>query len=131
MGENVEAKRLPRNRHSDLFHSECPGRIVFDRITSRWAPLVLVKLAEGPLRFYELRDQIGGISEKVLSEKLRLLARDGLIERTVEPAIPPRVSYALTDMGHSVAKPLRQLMRWVSDHGDAILDAHARHDHQN
>ncbi|MEV5719094.1 helix-turn-helix domain-containing protein [Amycolatopsis mediterranei] len=67
----------------------------------------------------------------MLSEKLRLLTRDGLIERTVEPAIPPRVSYALTDMGHSVAKPLRQLMRWVSDHGDAILDAQARHDHQN
>ncbi len=131
MGENVEAVRLPRNRHSDLFHSECPGRIVFDRITSRWAPLVMVKLAEGPLRFYELRDQIGGISEKVLSEKLRLLARDGLIERTVEPAIPPRVSYALTDLGRSVAKPLRQLMRWVSDHGEAILDAPGRHDHQN
>ena len=128
MGENVEATRLARNRHSDLFHSECPGRIVFDRITGRWAPLVLVKLAEGPLRFYELRDQIGGISEKVLSEKLRMLARDGLIARTVEPAIPPRVSYALTDMGHSAAKPLRQLMRWVSDHGDAILTAQARHD---
>jgi DNA-binding HxlR family transcriptional regulator len=131
MGENVEVKRLPRNRHSDLFHSECSGRIVFDRITSRWAPLVLVKLAEGPLRFYELRDQIGGISEKVLSEKLRLLARDGLVERTVEPAIPPRVSYALTDMGYSVAKPLRQLMRWVADHGEAIMAAHTRHDDQN
>src|SRR5919202_4093288 len=123
MGENVEAVRLPRNRHSDLFHSECPGRIVFDRITSRWAPLVLVKLADGPLRFYELRDQIGGISEKVLSEKLRMLTRDGLVERTVEPAIPPRVSYALTDLGHGLAKPLRQLMRWVTDHGDAVLSA--------
>ncbi|GAA3882638.1 helix-turn-helix domain-containing protein [Saccharothrix violaceirubra] len=131
MGENFEAKRLPRNRHSDLFHSECPGRIVFDHITGRWAPLVLVKLAEGPLRFYELRDQIGRISEKVLSEKLRLLARDGLIERTVEPATPPRVSYALTDMGYSVAKPLRRLMRWVADHGDAVLAAQARHDDQN
>ena len=131
MGENVEVKRLPRNRHSDLFHSECAGRIIFDHITSRWAPLVLVKLAEGPLRFYELRDQMGGISEKVLSEKLRLLARDGLVERTVEPTIPPRVSYALTDMGHSVAKPLRQLMRWVADHGDAIQAAQTRHDDQS
>ncbi|HYQ64891.1 helix-turn-helix domain-containing protein [Actinophytocola sp.] len=131
MGENVEAKRLPRNRHSDLFHSECRGRTIFDHVTSRWAPLVLVKLAEGPLRFYELRDQIGGISEKVLSEKLRLLSRDGFVERTVEPAIPPRVSYALTDMGHSAAKPLRQLMRWVADHGDAILTAQTRHDDQN
>lgn len=90
----------------------------------------MVKLTEGPLRFYELRDQIGGISEKVLSEKLRLLARDGLIERTVEPVIPPRVSYALTGMGCSVANPLRQLMRWVSDHGDEILAAQARHDDQ-
>jgi DNA-binding HxlR family transcriptional regulator len=131
MGENVEVKRLPRNRHSDLFHSECSGRIVFDHITSRWAPLVLVKLAEGPLRFYELRDQIGGISEKVLSEKLRLLARDGLVERTVEPTIPPRVSYALTDMGDSAAKPLRQLMRWVADHGRAIMATQTQHDDQN
>ena len=128
---DVEAKPLPRNRHSDLFHSECPVRTVFDRITSRWAPLVLVKLAEGPLRFYELRDQIGGISEKVLSEKLRLLTRDGLVDRTVEPTIPPRVSYALTDTGHSLAKPLRQLMRWVADHGEAVLAAHERHDDQN
>jgi DNA-binding HxlR family transcriptional regulator len=99
--------------------------------TSRWAPLILVKLAEGPLRFYELRDHIGGISEKVLSEKLRLLTRDGLVERTVEPAIPPRVSYALTDTGHSLAKPLRQLMRWVADHGEAIMATQARHDDQN
>ncbi|MCP3802021.1 helix-turn-helix transcriptional regulator [Allokutzneria sp. A3M-2-11 16] len=131
MGENVEAKRLPRDRHSDLFHSECPARAVFDRITGRWAPLVLVKLAEGPMRFYELRDQIGRISEKVLSEKLRLLTRDGLVERTVEPTIPPRVSYALTETGHSVAKPLRQLMRWVADHGDAILAAQALHDERS
>ena len=127
MGEKVQATRLPRNRHGDLFHNECPGRFVFDRITSRWAPLIVVKLADGPLRFYELRDQISGISEKVLSEKLRVLTRDGLVERTVEPAIPPRVSYALTNLGHDLAKPLRQLMRWVTDHGDAILSAQERH----
>lgn len=131
MSENVEARPLPRNRHSELFHSECPGRITFDLITSRWAPLVVVKLAEGRLRFYELRDQIDGISEKVLSEKLRSLTRSGLVERTVEPAIPPRVSYALTDLGHSVAKPLRQLMRWVADHGDTILATQTRHDDHN
>jgi len=131
VSESLEVKRLARNRHSDLFHSECSGRIIFDRITSRWAPLVLVKLAEGPLRFYELRDQIDGISEKVLSEKLRMLTCDGLVERTVEPAIPPRVSYALTDMGYSAAKPLRQLMRWVADHGEAILATQTRHDEQN
>lgn len=128
MNENPEPTRLPRNRHSELFHSECPGRIIFDLLTSRWVPLVVVKLAEGPLRFHELRDQIGGISEKVLSEKLRLLARDELVTRTVEPSIPPRVSYALTDTGHSVAKPLRQLMRWVADHGEVILTAQTRHD---
>jgi len=67
----------------------------------------------------------------VLSEKLRLLAGDGLVERTVEPTIPPRVSYALTSLGHSAAKPLRQLMRWVADHGYTILAAQARHDDQN
>jgi DNA-binding HxlR family transcriptional regulator len=129
--ENLEVKRLARNRHSELFHIECPGRLIFDRITSRWAPLILVKLAEGPQRFYELRDHIGGISEKVLSEKLRLLTRDGLVERTVEPTIPPQVSYALTETGHSLAKPLRQLMRWVADHGEAILTTQTHHDDQN
>ncbi|MEU0877003.1 helix-turn-helix domain-containing protein [Lentzea sp. NPDC005914] len=130
MRENVEAKRRAPDRHSDLFHSDCPGRVIFDDITSRWAPLILVKLAESPLRFYELRDHIGGISEKVLSEKLRLLTRDGLVDRTVEPAIPPRVSYALTDTGHSLAKPLRQLMRWVADNGETVLATRTGHDDQ-
>lgn len=131
MRENLEAKRPAPDRHGDLFHSECPGRIIFDHITGRWTPLILVKLAEGPLRFYELRDQIGGISEKVLSEKLRLLTRDGLVDRTVEPATPPRVSYALTGTGHSLAEPLRELMRWVAGHGDVVLAAQSRHDAQN
>ncbi|WP_158893730.1 winged helix-turn-helix transcriptional regulator [Amycolatopsis anabasis] len=115
----------------DLFNSECPGRVILEHITSRWATLILAALRCGPLRFFELREKIGGISEKMLSQNLRTLVRDGLISRTVEPYTPPRVSYELTDLGRGLTRPLQQLVRWISVNGDEILAAQDRYDQQN
>ncbi|GAA4540778.1 winged helix-turn-helix transcriptional regulator [Amycolatopsis samaneae] len=118
----------PATPVGDVFNSVCPGRMIVENLTGRWVTLILAALGDGPRRFYELRDKIDGISEKVLAQKLRTLVRDGLVERTVEPSTPPKVSYALTDLGHGVLRPLGALVRWIEDNGSAVLAAQERHD---
>lgn len=85
------------------FEEDCPSRVVLNHVASRWGVLILTSLHGGPMRFHELRDGIGGISEKMLAQNLRLLARDGLVERSVEASTPPRVSYALTPLGRELS----------------------------
>ncbi|PRY35624.1 winged helix-turn-helix transcriptional regulator [Umezawaea tangerina] len=116
---------------SDFFSTDCPARVVVDHVASRWTPLILSALQPAPLRFFEVRDKIGGISEKVLSQKLRTLVRDGLVERTVEPATPPQVSYGLTELGHGISVPLGHLFGWIADNGGAVLAAQERHDRES
>lgn len=112
----------------DVYDNECPGQMIVEHVTSRWAPLILTALGDGSMRFYELRDKVGGISEKVLSQKLRTLVRDGLVERTVEPSTPPKVSYELTGLGVSLAEQLKGLIGWIVANGSAILTAQQEHD---
>lgn len=90
--------------------------------------LVLVALRDGPMRFYVLRDRIGGISEKMLSQTLRTFVRDGLVAREVEPTVPPRVTYSLTDLGLEVAGTVGVLVGWVTRRIDEILAARERYD---
>ncbi|MFE9583241.1 winged helix-turn-helix transcriptional regulator [Nocardia sp. NPDC006044] len=104
-----------------IFDSDCPGRVVLDKLTSRWGVLILTALRDGPMRFHVLRDHIGGISEKMLSQNLRTFTDYGLTDRTVEPTIPPQVTYALTPMGMEVADRLHSLLDWVSINGEAIV----------
>ncbi|MER6946113.1 helix-turn-helix domain-containing protein [Nonomuraea sp. NPDC000554] len=115
-------------RRHDVFHSDCPAREVFDHVASRWGTLILCALGTGSHRFFELRDRVGGISEKMLSQNLRLLARDGLIERTVEPATPPRVSYTLTPIGAELATRLQELIEWITVRADDVAVAQRRYD---
>ncbi|PXX63158.1 HxlR family transcriptional regulator [Nocardia tenerifensis] len=105
----------------EIFDGDCPGRTVLDKLTSRWGVLILASLSEGPMRFHVLRDHIGGISEKMLSQNLRTFTNYGLTERTVEPSTPPKVTYALTPRGQEVAEQLRGLLEWVSINGEAIV----------
>ncbi|WP_431038229.1 winged helix-turn-helix transcriptional regulator [Streptomyces sp. P6-2-1] len=112
----------------DAFRGDCPGRTVLDHVTSRWGVLILASLRAGPLRFYELRDRIGGISEKMLSQNLRVLGRDGLVDREVEPVVPPKVSYALTPLGAELAVPLQSLVDWIATRTPDIVTAQRCHD---
>jgi DNA-binding HxlR family transcriptional regulator len=116
---------------SDAFNSECPGREVLEHITSRWGMLILAALGERPRRFSELRATIGGISEKMLSQTLRTLVRDGLVARTVEPATPPRVSYELTRLGQGLTEALDQFLGWIRQHTAEVVTAQRRHDRQH
>jgi len=113
-----------------VFTVECPGRAVFNHIASRWGLLLLVTLFDGPLRFHLLRDRIEGISEKMLSQTLKHLVRDGLVRRIAEPSIPPRVTYELTTIGSELAAPLRDVIERLGQQVPAILAAQLAYDRQ-
>ncbi|WP_042416820.1 winged helix-turn-helix transcriptional regulator [Streptacidiphilus anmyonensis] len=93
----------------DVFHTDCPARDVVDHVTSRWGVWVLISLRGSELRFFELRESIQGISEKMLAQTLRALVRDDLVWRKVEPTTPPQVTYGLTEFGREVSEPLTEL----------------------
>lgn len=109
----------------EVFHTDCPARTVLDHVTSRWGVWVLIALRQNELRFYELRERIDGISEKMLSQTLRTLVRDGLVWRVVEPSTPPRVTYGLTPLGRGASEPLAALFAWIRDHVTEILTVQA------
>lgn len=101
----------------------CPVREVLDRIGDRWTVLVLSELAIGTRRFSELRRAIPDISQRMLSQTVRHLEADGLISRTVYPTVPPRVDYALTDLGRSLMVPLGALVAWAGENHPQIKAA--------
>lgn len=106
----------------------CLWRDVFNHVTSRWGFLILIALAAGPMRFYVLRDSVEGISEKMLSQTVKVLMRDGLVSRHVEDTIPPQVTYALTEMGHEIGARLNRVSNWIGDQIPAIAQAQERFD---
>lgn len=112
----------------DPISSDCPGRSIFETVTNRWTFLILWCLRAGPLRFYELRDTVEGVSERVLSENLKKLARYGLVERHVEATRPPKVSYTLTPIGAELTEVVKQLANWIGRRMPAIEEAKARYD---
>lgn len=98
----------------EVFHTDCPARDVVDHVTSRWGIWVLISLRSNDLRFYELRESIHGISEKMLAQTLRALVQDGLVWREVEPTTPPQVTYGLTEFGREVGEPLGDLFNRIT-----------------
>ncbi|WP_413730098.1 winged helix-turn-helix transcriptional regulator [Sodalis sp. RH22] len=106
---------------------DCPRvSTLLSRIGDKWTVLVVMLLREGPRRFSELKREIGGISQRMLTLTLRGLERDGLVVRTVYPTTPPRVDYELTRLGHELREPVEALGKWALAHLDVIDQA--RHD---
>ncbi len=103
-------------------------REILDRVGDKWSLYIIASLANGTLRFNELRRNIEGISQRMLTLTLRGLERDGLITRTIYPTIPPRVEYALTDLGKTLLNPVMALVNWASDNRHAIAAAQQRFD---
>ncbi|MBQ1025356.1 helix-turn-helix domain-containing protein [Micromonospora sp. C95] len=100
----------------DPYQADCPTRRILDRIGDRWTVLIVSILGDGDARFSELRRRIEGVSQKMLTQTLRGLERDGLVRRTVHPEVPVRVEYALTEAGRTLLGPLRALQQWSIDH---------------
>ena len=111
------------------FERDCPIRMVLDRIADKWTVMMMSLLSDGkPHRFSELRRNVEGISQKMLTQTLRDLERDGLVVRTLFAEVPPRVEYALTPLGVTLCDPIRQLGEWACTHVDEIKRAQAKFD---
>ncbi|MGW0470322.1 winged helix-turn-helix transcriptional regulator [Streptomyces coeruleorubidus] len=111
----------------------CPNRLVLEHVTSRWGVLVLIELLDRPYRFSELRRAISGyggrgVSEKMLTQTLQTLERDGLVHRDAKPVIPPRVDYSLTDLGREAAEQVRALSQWTDRRMDDVEKARRAYD---
>jgi DNA-binding HxlR family transcriptional regulator len=112
-------------KHGDAFDPECPTRLVLDRIGDKWSVLVVLTLRDGRRRFTELRDTIGGVTPKVLTQTLRAMERDGLLTRHVFAEVPPRVEYELTPLGVSLHAPIEAVAQWAEEHVEEIVAARA------
>ncbi|WP_344894237.1 helix-turn-helix domain-containing protein [Actinomadura meridiana] len=110
----------------NAFDPNCPTRLVLDRIGDKWSVLVVLSLSSGPRRFTQLRDTIGGITPKVLTQTLRAMERDGLLIRTVFAEVPPRVEYALTPLGQSLQSPIGAVAAWAEENVEAVIAARER-----
>lgn len=113
---------------ADVFARNCSSREALHNATSRWGILALAALAEGDYRFNALRRRVDGVSERMLSQTLHTLERDGLVVRTVLESIPPKVEYSLTPLGRGVAEQLTSLIELMQSNLPAVLAARAEHD---
>jgi len=107
-------------------NSACASREALDRIADKWTALIIRVLADGTKRHSELRREIGGVSQKMLTQTLRSLERDGLVARKVHPVVPPMVEYSLTPLGKSLTEPLEAICRWAEKHLPELQAARAR-----
>lgn len=104
------------------------AKTMLSHVGSKWSPLVVTHLAEGPLRFSDLKRKLPGISQRILTLTLREMERDGLLARHVTPSIPPRVDYSLTDLGQELREAITALGRWSLERADQIAAAQADFD---
>ena len=115
-----------------LHHAGCRNVApVLNRVGDKWSMLIVMILSVGPKRFSELKRAIDGISQRMLTLSLRGLERDGLVDRTVTPTIPPRVDYELTELGRSLREPVKALGDWAIEHIECIRAAQQRFDKQH
>lgn len=112
----------------NIYDERCPTRQVLDRLADKWALLILDRLRGGPVRFNQLRRDIQGISQKVLSQTLKKLERDGLVSRQAFATVPVTVEYALTPLGVSLIDTVATLAHWAESHMDAVLAAQQSYD---
>ncbi|HEX7807319.1 MAG TPA: helix-turn-helix domain-containing protein [Thermoanaerobaculia bacterium] len=126
---SIQLAKLPER--GNVFNEDCPSREILGHITGRWGGLILTRLQDGTKRFSELRDGIGGVTEKMLAQTLKHLERDGLVERKSFPVIPPRVEYTLTASGRECAKRLAALNRWIEEHVKDVLLCQRKHDRKS
>ncbi|MEO3761138.1 helix-turn-helix domain-containing protein [Mycobacterium sp. B14F4] len=124
----AEQRRQQARRGYDAFLAECPTRELMETLSDKWIGLVLGALAEGPKRHSELARRIAGVSQKMLTQTLRTLERDGLVTRTVTPTVPVRVDYELTALGRTLLPVMLGIKGWAETHMDEVNAARQRYD---
>ncbi len=112
----------------DAYNEHCPTRIILDRIADKWTVLIIGALEEKTKRFGELRREIGGVSQKMLTQTLRELERDGIVIRSVYACVPPKVEYSLTDLGRTLVRILEPIRVWSESNIESVLKARDEYD---
>ncbi|MFE7267374.1 winged helix-turn-helix transcriptional regulator [Streptomyces sp. NPDC057592] len=124
------ATRAEARAEYDAYLAECPARHLLDRISNKWVSLIVNALAEGPQRYTELSRRLVSVSQKMLTQSLRNLERDGLLTRTVTPSVPVRVDYALTPLGESLVPVMRAIKAWAEENMDEVRAARSGYDRE-
>lgn len=116
-----------------IFHNteDCPIRNVLAQIGDKWSVLILFALVDGPDRFNSIKSRVVNISQRMLTQTLRGLEREGYVSRTVYPEVPVKVEYELTELGKNLVKPLYQLVTWAETHHDQIKQSRQHYDKEN
>jgi DNA-binding HxlR family transcriptional regulator len=134
MGSKVSASPVKRKKPTakggqpSVYDRSCPAHVVIDHLADKWAVLIIGQLANGTMRFAELRRAVDGISQKMLTVTLRDLERDGLVNRKLYASVPPKVEYSLTSLGASLSDKAEELCRWAEANMEQILRARDRFD---
>jgi DNA-binding HxlR family transcriptional regulator len=140
---SADQRRAQAKAGYDAFLAGCPSRQLLDRITDKWVALILAALGNaaalpgtdcsgepGPMRYSELSRRLAGVSQKMLTQTLRSLERDGLVSRTVTPTVPVTVTYELTDLGLSLQQVMRGIKQWAETHMDQVFASREEYDTQ-
>lgn len=125
---HLARSQIGKLRAGDIYDVTCPSRSVIQMLADKWTLLVVDSLSSGPMRFGELRRHVGGVTQKMLTQTLRLLERDGLVLRVVYPSSPPRVEYSLTPLGISITSVTGQMCQWAEDNMKPVLVARLEYD---
>jgi DNA-binding HxlR family transcriptional regulator len=115
----------------DVFRADCLSRQVLELIADQWTPLVIYALEEGTIRFSQLLKRIDGISQKMLTQTLRAMERNGLVQRVVYPVVPPVVEYSLTPLGQTLREPMNALRVWAYGHLQEVAHARTTYDQRD
>ena len=121
-------QRVHAKAEFDAYLAACPSRLLLDRISDKWVTLVICSLEDGPQRFSEVSRRLAGVSQKMLTQTLRTLERDGLVTRSVTASVPVRVDYALTPLGQSLLEPIKHVKAWAERHVPEVLEAQRGYD---
>jgi DNA-binding HxlR family transcriptional regulator len=121
-------RREEAAREYDAFLAACPARQLLDRISDKWVTLIITALADGPQRYSDLSRRIAGVSQKMLTQTLRSLERDGLITRSVTPSVPVRVDYELTALGQTLLPLIASIKGWAESRMPQVAAARSEYD---
>lgn len=135
-GSNIQLKYLPqpaldRIAQMEVFDTDCAGHQVLEHIANKWTILIVYALTQGKKRYSDLKQQIAGVSPKMLIQNLKNLERCGVVARFVYPTVPPRVEYSLTPLGESLIEPLAILGEWAHKHIQDVKDSIDRYDNDS
>ena len=112
----------------DVYARNCPSRMILDRISNKWSMLILDRLRHETVRFNQLRRDIDGVSQKVLSQTLKNLERDGLVDRQAFPTVPVTVEYSITELGCTLSDTVHVLTHWAEENFEHVLSAQQNYD---